>query len=174
MKIIDGSTIRFLFYLFWAIVVASAIFFPAQVNKSYAWIYEIGDLIADVRVNRKISAFPAALVFTYLMAVFLALALGVFSCLSAVIVKMAFLLRVRRGAVSSSFLFVMAIFLPFLLVFVEAKPPVGTSSDLFFSAMSKSRIVLMLWCSSVFLIFFGSISVFFASIVGIFISGENK
>ncbi len=173
MRCIASSSIRNLFYLFFFAVVVSALFFPAELDNPPGWFYAAGDFIADVRVNKKISSFPAALVATYLAAVVFALFLAICSCFSEVVLKIAFLLRVGRGSIRRSLLLVMAVFMPFLLICVEAIPQSGTAADLFFSAMANNRIILMLWCVAVFLLFFAAVSVFCASIAGIFIDGGS-
>lgn len=156
------------------IITFLAFFFPADRDGYFYFIYSVGDNISDIRAKRLYSDFPGAFVVTYLVSIIFGIGFAVLGCFSREITRLVGLLKSFRGKVGGVLFSIGLITPPFIIMFVEIQPGSNGFSSVFFSLLSNNRIVLAVWCNAVFVLFFVSFQIFFASMILLFDSGEKK
>jgi len=171
---VRSENIKNLFYLFWAFVLVSAFFFPARLAVNSNSLYAIADVFPSIRTLRERSAFPAALSFTGLIAIFLGACLAFIFSSSDLIRKVAKFFRVVRGKLGTVIIGLFGIALPYLIVLVEIHDRNQTKADAFFRSMATNRFFLAFWGGGVFLIFFFCISSVVGATLAMFFSGEDE
>lgn len=174
VKIINISTFRFILYSAFVCIVLSALFFPAHHDGLPQFIYDIGNVVADIRAKQRVSEFPAALTVTYVMALFFAVMLAVLMFFVSGIVGRAHYLRLLHGRKGGLLIAIAAILLALVIIFIEMKAIPNTRADWYFSAVAKNRIFLAFWCGAIFILFFSAFAISAAAIVNFFTREENK
>ncbi len=168
--IMSVNNFRFLFYIFWFLIVASSFFFPSLLNEDINFFQSIGDSFAEVRFFKKTSNFPAALSATYSIAVIFGCILGVMSISSRELIGRSINLANKSGRFRCFSIALIVIFTLLVVIFFENRWILSEREKLFLLSISESRFHLAFWCSAIFLLIASSLATFFASIVGFIFS----
>ncbi len=168
------NNLKFIFYCVWMCVIGLAFIFPAQLEGAEHGIYKIGDAIGEIKLFRKSSNFPAAMVVTYLFSLVSGYGLGMVAIFSVDILRKAVKLSFFYGRHRCFLMGGAGLIVSLTMIFMERVPNSSARSTYFLQSISESRFHLALWCSGILLITSSSLIVFFASISALFFDRNSN